>query len=487
MSTRSVPLVAVGLLAIAASSVPAAAEALCGAPDGSFAIVARGAELTFWPGGEAIWSAPKGAGTVWSLACEGSRAAVGLSDEEGRGRIVVLERGSSGWSPTPEIPVRGVPLVTALAGDRLATVVQDRKRTVLGFAGIADSRLDTRELPGSPRALAVSPDGRSFLLAVESQLKTYRSADGGTWLVYDVGGLVTAVASRPGVPRLLVARGRLPVRATASLDSVVLWGAWSDAAGRVAALLLADGPQLVFVAGDDLRVVDRVALPELPAALAALDGGRVLWLDGRGEVRVAEPSAAAMAGLREPEFAPLPAPEFEPEPEAPPPPPPVPPAAAPAEAPPATAPTVAPPATAPTEAPTTAAEAPVPRQEPIPAPKPAPEPVPVPVPEPPPVPVPPASIESTPAAGMIVGVLTGDVALVTEIVVAGPNNITTIAARVNPDRGTFRVAGLRPGTYRVTPMGAKGASLRCAPAFSTVTLGTEQGARVDFEIAGALR
>ncbi len=81
--------------------------------------------------------------------------------------------------------------------------------------------------------------------------------------------------------------------------------------------------------------------------------------------------------------------------------------------------------------------------------------------------------------------LRGQAALVAELVIAGPDNITRIAARVTPDRGTYRATGLAPGTYRVTPMGAKGATLRTAPGFATVKLAAGNGARIDFQVVGA--
>lgn len=515
MFARAVPLAFFLLLSLLGGRSAALAAALCAVPGAEAAFVGHGAQVRSWPGGEAVFTAPAGAGTVWSLACDGTQLVVGLAGDDGRGRLVLLARGEGGWTATGEIPLRGVPIGVAVAGGRIAVEVQERKRTLLGFAEAGGDRPDLRELPGTPRALAVSPDGETFLLALGNQLKTYRVSDGGTWLVYELDREVTALAARSGVPRLLVARpgsaetvdlrdtavrGALPLRETAQLGSLALWAGWADAGGRIAALLLEAGPELVFLAGDDLRTIDRAPLPEIPAALAALDRGRVLWLDARGEVRVAEPSAAALAGVREPHFQKLAAPpeaDVEPEPIAaavvtlpaapsaprpeaapspvPSPRPPPPPAEAPAQpAEPASAPI--PP---PSRDPSPASEVP-----PSPPPDPAPAPPPAPVPPPPPSPAP--TIEQTPPAGTIAGVLRGEVALVAEIVVAGPDNITAIAARRAPDRGTFRASGLAPGTYRVTPMGPKGATLRSSPAFATVTLGADQGARADFEIAGGL-
>ena len=533
----SPPAIALAAVLLAAGSIPAHADALCAPPGAEGAFVGRGAELRAWPGGETLWSAPPGAGTVFSLACDGTRVVAGLAREDGRGRVVVLERGPSGWAPGAEIVLRGVPAAIALAGDRVAIVVRERRRAVLGFVGTAGGRLEERELPAMPKALATSPDGSAFLVALEDGLRTFRAADGGTWLIYDLPGTATALAARRGVPRVLVSRagvlealdlrdvpvrGVLPARETAELASVALWAAWADGAGRVAAVLLGEGPAVAFLAGEDLRELARVALPEIPGALAAIDGGRVLWLDARSEAHVAEAGAGGLAGARAPRFEPLPVvreevattpgqdaapppPVAQVETPTPPPPPvakaepvPVPapePVPAPAPSPPPAAKVEAPPPPPAVEVtpppPAAKVEAPPPptveaTSPPLPAkvetpplPPPAPQ---RPVAEPAP---PPAVVEDTPAAGTIAGVLRGQEALVAEVVIAGPDNITRIASRVAPARGTFHATGLAPGTYRVTPMGAKGTTLRAIPGFATVKLVPGSGARADFQIVGA--
>jgi hypothetical protein len=473
MLPRAVPPSAIALVAaiLAAASIPLRADALCAPPGADGAFVARGAELREWPDGRVLWTAPADAGTVFSLACDGTRVVAGLAREDGRGRAVVLERGPSGWAQGAEIALRGVPAVVALAGERVAIVVRERRRAVLGFVGTAGGKLDERELPAVPRALAASPDGESFLVALDDALRTFRVADGGTWLVYDLPGAATALAARRGVPRLLVARagalealdsrdvpvrGVLPVRETTPLASVALWAAWADGAGRVAAVLLEEGPALAFLAGEDLRELARVSLREIPSAIAALEDGRVLWLDAQGEAHLAEPGAGALTGARAPRFEALPVAKSEPAP-----------------------------------APESVPASPVAKVEPPPPPVAKSEPPPpVAKPELPPPPIakvepPPAIVEDTPAAGTIAGVLRGQAALVGEVVIAGPDNITRVAARVTPDRGTFRATGLVPGTYRVTPMGAKGATLRATPGFATVKLAPGTGARADFHVVGA--
>ena len=526
------PAIALAAVSLAATSIPSRADALCAPPGTDGAFVARGAEIRGWPGGPILWTAPPDAGLVFSLACDGSRIVVGLAREDGRGQAIVLERAAAGWTPAAEIALRGVPAAIALAGDRVAIVVSERKRTMLGFVGTAGGRLDERELPAMPRALATSPDGESFLVALDHGLKTFRAADGGTWLVYDLPGAATALAARRGVPRVLLARagalealdlrdvpvrGVLPARETAELASVALWLAWADDAGRVAAALLAQGPSLVFYAGRDLRELERVALPEMPAALAGLDGGRVLWLDTRGEAHVAEPGADALAGAPAPRFEPLPVVKSEAPPEPlpvvkeerqqqppsakskpTPLPPPLPRPVAEVEPPPVAKAEPLPPPPPVAKAEPLPPPPPVAKAEPLPPPppvakaEPLPPPPPVakaePLPPPPPVEKvepPPGVVEDAPAAGTIAGVLRGLPALVAELVVAGPDNITRIAVRVTPDRGTFRATGLAPGTYRVTPMGAKGATLRTVPGFATVKLAAVSGARVDFQVVGA--
>jgi outer membrane biosynthesis protein TonB len=509
-----VPALATVALALVLASIPppVLADALCAPPSAEGAFVGRGGELSAWPGGQALWTAPADAGTIFSLACDGTRVAVGLTREDGRGRLIVLERGQTGWTAGAEIALRGVPAALALAGDRVAVVVRERKRTLLGFAGTAGGRLEERELPGTPKVLTTSPDGEAFLIALDDGLRTFRASDGGTWLVYDLPGAATALAARRGVPRVLVARagvldaldlrdpplrGVLPPRESTPLDSVALWASWADDAGRTAALLLADGPAVALLAGQDLRELARVSLPELPAAIAALGDGRVLWIDGAGTARLAAATDGALASVPVPRFEPLPAPTIAEAREAPRASEPEPPPAASAE-PPAAA-RVDPPAAAPQPAPVP----PAPRAEPQPAvplpvpPPPAPSqpvaPQPAPPPPAPPAPLEPApsapapapTVEETPPAGTIAGVLRGQAALVAEIVIAGPGNITRVAARVTVDRGTYRAAGLAAGTYRVTPMGSKGATLRTSPGYATVTLAPDRGARADFQVVGA--
>ena len=499
MVPRLVPPPAIVFLAVilAAVSTPLRADALCAPPGADGAFVARGAELSAWPGGEVLWTAPPDAGTVFSLACDGTRVVAGLARADGRGQAVVLERGPSGWTAGAAIALRGVPAAIALAGERVAIVVRERRRSVLGFAGMAGGRLEERELPATPRALAASPDGASFLVALEDELKTFRAADGGTWMVYDLPGAATALAVRRGVPRVLVARagtleavdlrdvparGVLPARETTALASVALWAAWADDAGQVAAVLLEQGPAVAFLAGEDLRELARVVLPEIPSALAGLGGDRVLWLDARGEAHVAELGAEALAGARAPRFAPLPAAAVaspvEPASEAAPGAKAEPVSVLPPAQPPVAKAEPAPPVAEAEPAPPVVKAEPEPEPEPEPAPPP-PRPPPAAAPEPPP-----AVVEDAPAAGTIAGVLRGHTELVAEIAIAGPDNITRIAARVTPDRGTFRATGLAPGTYRITPMGAKGATLRAMPRFATVKLAPGSGARADFQVVG---
>lgn len=73
--------------------------------------------------------------------------------------------------------------------------------------------------------------------------------------------------------------------------------------------------------------------------------------------------------------------------------------------------------------------------------------------------------------------------------ISGPDNILAVRARVRPETidgvTVFRASGLPAGRYRVTVMGAGGASLDTRPDVGAVTLdGT--GVRLDFRIAGRL-
>ena len=68
----------------------------------------------------------------------------------------------------------------------------------------------------------------------------------------------------------------------------------------------------------------------------------------------------------------------------------------------------------------------------------------------------------------------------------GPDSLRRERARVRPSRKgsalSYRVAGLPPGRYRVTPMGPDGAALSVRPPFATVTVSENEGARADFTI-----
>ena len=79
------------------------------------------------------------------------------------------------------------------------------------------------------------------------------------------------------------------------------------------------------------------------------------------------------------------------------------------------------------------------------------------------------------------GALTGSVdgparALVTAIVVLGPDNILKEATRTTLDAsGRFTVRGLAPGSYRVVAAGAGGRVLICDPPYVTVRVGPSGG------------
>jgi hypothetical protein len=87
-------------------------------------------------------------------------------------------------------------------------------------------------------------------------------------------------------------------------------------------------------------------------------------------------------------------------------------------------------------------------------------------------------------------VITGEVDLVAEIVILGPDSVLTEYRRIAPERlegrAVFRLGGVPAGTYRVLPMGRDGASLLARPAFQSVGVTAEAGGRADFEIVRAL-
>jgi len=161
-------------------------------------------------------------------------------------------------------------------------------------------------LPVGERAsgLAVSPDGASFLLADGSTIRSYRIADGRTWMIFPFESPIEAIAARAGIPRILVAlghaivavdpsdratRGVLPIRARVDLPGPVVAMTWTGD-GRVAAALVREPPSLIFLNGDDLGEIDRRAVRA--AALAPEGPERVVWIDAAPGAAVREASVS---------------------------------------------------------------------------------------------------------------------------------------------------------------------------------------------------
>ncbi len=507
---------------------------------GDLWVAARGNEVVDGASGRALYAA---AGPVTALACDGDLVAAGFAEGR-RGRTVLLRRPSSngtadasGWEVAREIRLEAPPLAVALTGERLVVSGPgDRGSGDLQFVPLAgDARPVTRPTPAPAGALVLSGERDALLVASGSDLRTFRLDTGGTWLVWNFAGPVGPVAAREGVSRLLVAqetkvaavdpadapaKGVLPVRAEASFDAPVAALAWLDG-GRVAAVALRGESRVRLLDGETLRELSAPAVPGPVAALVSLPGRRLAWAGptGSGELRVPDETWAA---ARPPSRAIA---RTSPAPSPAPPPPsgvaPAPAAAAPGPAAAAAGAAAAPaaatgaatsapaapaaaagaatsapaPAAATAAAPAAAAPAAAAPSSPPPPPPPSSEPLaattgtastaPSPAPTPPPAP-PPAEAPAPmgiPPAGTVLGQLRGPGAgNVAQVMVAGPDSVLAIAAVAKPDKGVYRVDGLKPGRYRVTPMGAGGASLPSAPPFVTITIGAEDGVRVDFEI-----
>ena len=241
-----------------------------------------------------------------SIACDGDRAAVGAVGAGGaKGRIVLMTRGAGGWAAEGAIEARGEPSEILLSGGRIAAIVRRGRSRMLAMTD-ASTGVRPVLLPVGERAsgLAVSPDGASFLLADGSTIRSYRIADGRTWMIFPFESPIEAIAARAGIPRILVAlghaivavdpsdratRGVLPIRARVDLPGPVVAMTWTGD-GRVAAALVREPPSLIFLNGDDLGEIDRRAVRA--AALAPEGPERVVWIDAAPGAAVREASVS---------------------------------------------------------------------------------------------------------------------------------------------------------------------------------------------------
>jgi hypothetical protein len=85
------------------------------------------------------------------------------------------------------------------------------------------------------------------------------------------------------------------------------------------------------------------------------------------------------------------------------------------------------------------------------------------------------------------GTLTGEISLVREILLYGPNSIFQILARTTPaPDGTYSFKLPNPGRYRIVPDGGAKVTLVRHPAFRTVEVKSFGFRGLDFHIEGAV-
>lgn len=578
------------LLFMVAGPAPAAAPPRWFCADGETVAVVEGQAVKSWPQGETIVGLPVGA--TATVACAPQRVAIVVAPTEGKLRIQVFEKADGSWRSLVEFQPRTQVLGIELVGERLVGRYEDRHEGGLFFLDLRHgAALEKRPLPNTG-AWAVSADGREVYVASGKEIRTFRVSNGGTWQVFTFPEPVTALATHPGLPWLLVGqgptlvlvdpadpqvRGQLPIRlASRAWSGTVTWAGWLSADGSLAGVLLDDQLPLIALRGADLQQVAEVGAAG-EAAVAVLEDGRLLVGRAGKLDYLALPEAVRIAGVR-PVLKPLPPAEnttpdkpvqaravelpakhsrskekappppkapAKVEPVPPPPPPPVqlPPPAEPKEKP--ALPTPEPPIPAPAPQPLKAEPAPAPppvkaepapapppvKAEPAPAPPPAAviekpavatppapapappneQPIPPPAPKPAPPAPPPAPAKTEPTSvpppsvpapapssmaapplgapvegGGITGTITGRIELVAEVVLIGPNHISRVHSRIQPQRQgaalVFEAKGLPPGRYRVIPMGPKGASLAAVPSIGDVTVSADRGAKIEFKI-----
>jgi hypothetical protein len=87
-----------------------------------------------------------------------------------------------------------------------------------------------------------------------------------------------------------------------------------------------------------------------------------------------------------------------------------------------------------------------------------------------------------PRGGSITGTITGQLALVAEVVILGPDSLLKQFARVKvaPSSGSasFTIENVPPGRYAVTPMGVHNASLSARPATVRVVVSGDAARRL---------
>jgi hypothetical protein len=339
-----------------------------------------------------------------------------------QGRLLPFAFTAGQWNlRSPGSRLRGVPRVILPAGERWA-VLAERKGAFTLY--LVDPSLETRPLerplPGRPTGLARSTDGSTLMVALGREVRTFTLDPFRSSVAFLFDQPIDHLAGRPGVDRLLVARGwhltavdpgdtptrgTLPVRAETDLPGMILDIAWTGR-GEMALALVDTPPAVLYLSGEDLSLLERHDLNAPARALAADDAGRALVLMTNGTLAEIPLQEETRELARAPEPSPPPDPgrdrtRVAPDPEPPDPPPATPELQRKRRVPPPVeerplepGPEPSPPVTRvpktplPTTPPSVSPEEPVPATPPTAAPRPVPREEPAPAPAPPAVPAP---------------------------------------------------------------------------------------------------
>ena len=330
------------------SDLDAGFTAICSGGNPESVLYLAEGRLRAWPGDTILWTAVAASavriggetvGTVstlpTALACEDDLAAIGVAEpgETNRGKLLLFARDASGWKPGGEIDAHGVPRALLLGLGRLAAVIENHGSfSIAILPARPGAKVQKLILPGKPTGLALSPSGEEVLVAVGTDLRSFKIADGRTWMIFPFPEPIGAVAGKPGIARLLVAqgssvvavdpkdratRGVLPVRIRVELPSPAAALAWTGE-GRIAVALTLTPPRLTFLDGNNLSIIQQHEVGAIAGGIASLGDGRVIWLGGSRTGPVQEwalaPEMIAATAIPDPR-------RFEnmPEPSAPPP------------------------------------------------------------------------------------------------------------------------------------------------------------------------
>ncbi|HEU4402640.1 MAG TPA: hypothetical protein VFT43_11095, partial [Candidatus Polarisedimenticolia bacterium] len=356
-----------------------------------------------------------------------------------------------------------------------------------------------------PNGLAVDPAGRRLFVSFQDEILTYTTRPLASSWRYRSPGVNRGLYVTPGGDLLYAVRERqvalFQLRPQAAPGADAARRSRDDDASAVVPLPIDaaaldfspdGGLALAFGRGGRVAFVDLVAhrtveAPAPPAALEAAELIRPILFPAAADLLVALFPSRAIVELPRP----TPGAGSPPEP-------------APASS--------TPPAPAPEPLPAagpTPAEPQPGRGMPLPPPAPNEEPSPVPLrratsvpvtpragavavpeapaPPPPRIPEPRATQAPVKIGKVLRGKLTGEVSLVTAVVVYGPDSLIREQARAVPSAdGSWEIPLPPPGRYRIVPVGESGRSLRSEPNFHTLSVGSAEEGRdgLDFSIRG---